>query len=577
MTGRIPHGDALPRAELKLDWRATRLAAVLIAASMTLSSPLSGPLRAQIVSDPSSHAREAETQTADHAGRASTASRGLANSDPAEDSDTTSDLGPLVPEDDATQDPADEPVLRQAVRDGDLADPAEASADASNVDGVVADGEPPQSQDGANPALVDSRSAEDIAVFENPPAGHDPLLFQIEDIDPARTDRRPARLARIEPYDPVGIRIGSFVYFPELDLAGVSTNNVLRAPKADSDVYAEINSTSRLVSSWEAHALEVRSTSLMSFHEAYPTEDDRAWSLEARGRLDVTRRTNIQGLLSHDVRQEGRSAIDASGAGERPDVNKDEAAVTLNHRLNRLSFLLRGTRTTVDYSDTSAKVGAMIVRTINDDRDSSTNEEALRVKWELKPTFAAFVEVEMDQREFEAPAQSDNLSRDSTGERWRFGADFGRTGTLLRGEVSLGWGRQTPDDPNLEEVDAVLIDANLAWRLTEMTSLRFNAQTDIYDTTTAGSSGVVSHAADLEVRHAFRPYLIGTAGLALSGRDYASNPLEETELRATLGAEYFVNREIILFGRYQHIAFDANSPAGDYHADDVRLGVRWRR
>lgn len=553
------------------------------------------PATAQTIADPNERARSPGTETAQSAGRASTATRGLSQNNSDDESQGTSDLPPAIPEDDPSVDPADRdpdnpdgsPRQGQNTtpQDGDLTYPAEPQP---VIDGLVNAGDAPPSIDeggeqvrpqGAAGTPRDPRDFRDIRdpeadpFIENPPAGYDPLLFQIEDIDPLRTDRRPERLARIEPYDPVGIRFGSFVYFPDMEISGVSTSNVLRSPKADSDVYAEIKSTSRLVSNWEAHALELRSTGTYNFHQDFPSEDDRAWGLEARGRLDVSKRTNIQGLVSHEVHQEGRSAIDASTSGDRPDVTTDQVGATGNHRFNRLSLQLRGTHTVVDYSDTGS--GATLVR--NDERDSTTNRGALRAKWEFKPTLSAFAEVEGDQREFDAPATSDGFRRDSTGERYRIGADFGTTGRILRGEVSLGWGEQRPDDKRLEATSAMLFDANLAWRVSEMTSLLLNAQTDIYDTTSTNSAGVASQTIGLEARHSFREYLIGTAGVTLSTRDYTSDPIEELELRTTLGAEYFFNREVILFGRYQHIAFESNQPKSDYDADDIRLGLRVRR
>lgn len=535
------------------------------------------PAEAQTIAGSNSHVRE---QDIGIAGRSASAPRegGIAAQDG--ESEAAAGMPPAIPGGDPSLDPEEQdpsgldprPLSgqRAVVQDGDLSYPAEPT---QPYDGIAGIGEPVAPPDGTDPSVIDTRDRQDINLFEQPAAGYDPLLFQIEDIDPITTDRRPRRLAAFEPYDPVGIKLGSFVYFPELEVSGVATNNVLRAPSASPDVYAEVRSQSRLVSNWEAHALELRSTGTYNFHDAFPSEDDRAWGVEGRGRLDVTKRTNVQALLSHDVRQEGRSAIDATTTGERPDVTTGQAQATLNHRFNRLSLQLRGSHTETDYSDVLS--GAAIQN--NDDRDAAADEEAVRAKWELKPAFSVYAEAEMNQREFDAPAQSDGIRRDSSGERYRFGVDFGSAGKIVRGEVSLGWGRQSPDDARLDDVTAFLVDSNVAWRVTELTSLTFNAGTEIYDTTTAGSAGVVSHSAGVELRHAFREYLIGTAGLALSARDYASLPLEETELTAALGAEYFVNREIILFSRYQHIAFDSNAAASDWHSDDVRVGVRYRR
>jgi hypothetical protein len=464
---------------------------------------------------------------------------------------------------------AERPHQVRSGADGDLSLPAEPEP---ARDGVADEREPEAPQDGADPT-IDTRPPEDTALFETPPAGYDPLLFQIEDIDPLTTDRRPARLFRFEPYDPTGITIGSFVFFPDTEVAGIATDNVQTSPDGRSDVAAEITSRSRLVSNWTAHALELRATNLTSFHDDFPSEDDRAWGIEARGRLDVTRRTDLQALLSHDVAQEGRSAIDASTSGTRPDVTTDQAALTLNHTFNRLSLQLRGSITEVDYSATTN--GATIDS--NADRDTETAEEVIRARWELKPTFSIFAETGLDQRRYEVAAVSDGLLRNSDGERYRLGIDFGSTGQILRGEASLGFGRQTPDDARLSDVNAVLVDANLAWRVTALTSLLFSARTDIDDTSTAGSAGVISHQGGIEARHALRQYLIASAGLSYTDYDYDGAPIEENEFISTLGAEYFAYRDVILFARYQHVAFESNQPQSDYRADDVRLGVRIRQ
>jgi len=456
-----------------------------------------------------------------------------------------------------------------APKDGEISGPAEPGA---QQDGTLSTAsEPPVPEDGGDPT-IDARPPEEAAVFEDPPPGYDPLLFVIEDIDPILTDRRPARLFRIEPYDPIGIRIGSFILFPEAEVAGLATNNVEGTSGGHSDVGAEVATRTRLVSNWSRHAVELRAVTFSSFYDDHPSEDDRDWTLEGRGRLDITRRTNLQGLVSRDYGQESRSAIDGPTVGQRPDVTTDVAALTLNHRFNRLALQLRGSLTDVDFSST---VDGGIITT-NADRNSLTREGALRLSYELKPTFALFVEGGLNRRTYDA-APSDDILRDSDGQRYRLGIDFGGTGQVLRGEASIGYGRQAPDDSRLSAVDAFLIDSNLAWRMTELTSLLFLARTEIYDTTTTGSAGVTSHQIGIEARHAFRTYFVATAGLTYTNNDYDVSPIEEATLTTMVGAEYFANRDVILFGRYQHDAFDSNQLASDYHEDSVRLGVRVRK
>jgi hypothetical protein len=473
--------------------------------------------------------------------------------DQARDADSE-DSPDADPANSASGDPADgEP---QAPIDGIAAE-----------DGVIDLSDAPPPADGSDP-LRDTRPAEDADVFANPPAGYDPLLFQIEDVDPITDDRRPARLARFEPYDPIGIRVGSFVFFPEIEVGGVSTNNVLNSPVTQSDIAAEIATTSRLVSNWSMHALELRGTTVSTYHDDFPSEDDRAWGLEARGRLDIRKRTNIQAILGHDRSQESRTAIDAATAGERADVTVDRAEAAFNHRFNRLSIQLRGSVSDTAYSDTNGVSNA--------DRDTLETRQIVRATWEFKPTFSAFAEQELNQRDKSA-APADGIPRDSKGTRTRVGLDFGSSGAILRGTISAGYGQQTPDDNRLRPVQAFLFDANLAWRPSEITSFLLTAQSDIYDTTTTNSGGVVSHRVGLEARHAFRRYLIATAGLTYTVNDYDAVSARENQLLSYLGAEYYASPELVLFARYQHLNFDSNEVNLDYQSDEIRVGVRVRR
>jgi hypothetical protein len=464
-----------------------------------------------------------------------------------------------APGDDSFSDPDD-----AAPADGETAGPVDGTA---AEDGLIDLSEPQAHEDGADPTR-DTRPPEDLEAFANPPAGYDPLLFQIEDIDPVATDRRPTRLARFEPYDPVGVRIGSFVFFPEVEVGGFWTDNVLSSPDARSDIAAEIRSVSRLVSNWSVHALELKGTSLSTFHDEFSSEDDRAWGVEARGRLDISKRTNLQAVAGHDVSQEDRSAIDANQVGERAEVTVDRAELAFNHRFNRLSVQLRGSVSDSTYSRTDGMS--------NRDRDTLETTQAVRAAWEFKPTLAVFAEQELNQRE-KAALPADGISRDSEGTRTRVGLDFGATGAVLRGTIGIGYGRQTPDDRRLSAVDAFLFDANLAWRPSEITSFLLTAQSDIYDTTTVESGGVVAHTVGLEARHAFRRYLIGSAGVVYTHYNYDSTPFREDQWLTFAGLEYYASPELVLFARYDHLDFNSGDLEGDYKTDEVRVGVRVRK
>jgi hypothetical protein len=241
------------------------------------------------------------------------------------------------------------------IRDGE---PETADPITQPIDGTIEPGqEPYRNPDGADPRW-DARLTEDRAAFQSPPAGFDPQLYQAE-IAPLE-DRRPGRLFRLEPWEPRGIRVGSFVAFPTVDLGAAWISNLFRTAPARADRAVDLRPDLRLASDWSRHALELRATGGLSFLDDHPSEDDRAWRVESRGRLDVTRRTSLTGLAQHDVTQIARGSLEALRFGAtRGDVTTDLAALTFDHRFNRLSLQFRGTMQSRVYDDVTSPAGVV--------------------------------------------------------------------------------------------------------------------------------------------------------------------------------------------------------------------------
>ena len=460
--------------------------------------------------------------------------------------------------------------VRPAVRDGDAAAQLEPEP---ITDGMMDEPEVYRNPDGQDPVLWDSRLPEDSDAFERPAAGYDAQAFGVE-LAP-NDDRRPFYLFRFEPWDPRGIRLGSFTVFPQADIGAAWVSNLYRTKPARADQAIDLRPTLRAVSNWSTHALEFRATGGLTFFDEHPKEDDRAYSLEARGRLDVSRRTQIAGSVRRDVAQEVRGTLENRLRGtSRADISTDEARLQLDHRFNRLSLQLRGVAQQRLYEDTTAVDGSL---QSNRDRNLRATEEALRLSWTFKPTLLGFAEAGINQRRFEAGSLVDGIKRDSDGERYRVGVGFGNTSQVLRGEVSIGYGRQTPLDMRLASIDGMILDANIAWRMNPFTALLLRGSTDVIETSSLRSSGGFTRRAQAEVRHAFMRPLIGTASAGFSATTYEGIVINENLTELGLGLEYYLGPEAVVFGRYQHTTLRTNSATGGYDADEVRVGLRIRR
>lgn len=479
--------------------------------------------------------------------------------------------GEDLPAGDQDPDPAAQPSgVRPAVRDGDTEAQLEPEA---TTDGMIDEPDVYRNPDGQDPVQWDSRLPEDADAFERPPAGYDRQAFGVE-LAPS-DDRRPFYLYRFEPWQPRGIRLGSFTVFPQADIGAAWVSNLFRTKPARADQALDLRPTLRVVSNWSTHALEFRATGGLSFFDGNPREDDRAYSLEARGRLDVSRRTQIAGSVRREVAQEVRGTLESRLRGtSRADISTDEARLQLDHRFNRLALQIRGVAQQRLYDDTTAADGSS---QSNRDRNLRATEEAARLSWTFKPTLLAFAEAGINQRRFEAAALADGIKRDSDGERYRVGIGFGNTSEILRGEVSIGYGRQTPLDLRLASIDGMVIDANLAWRVNAFTALLLRGSTDVIETSSLRSSGGFTRRAQAEVRHAFLRPLIGTASAGFSTTTYEGIVINDNLTELALGLEYYLGPEAVVFGRYQHTTLRTNAATGDYDADEIRVGLRIRR
>jgi hypothetical protein len=462
------------------------------------------------------------------------------------------------------------PAPRPGTTDGDASSP---EPPREPLDGIVVIGVPTAARDGIPDMSREAREPEDLAAFSLPAAPpYNPYLYSIE-LDPLH-DRRTHELFNIDPYYALGVRVGGFVVFPEALIGMTATNNIFRNSARLGDQALEVGANVRAVSDWSRHAVEFRASGLATYYDKYPTEDDRSYLFEGRARIDITRRTNLELLALHQVDKDVRGLINSPvGATERGDVETDRFAFALNHRFNRLALQLRGSITDLEFSPVAGPGGTIIT---NAERNTTQREMAFRTSWWLNDSAAAFAEVGGNVRDYEVPPD-DGILRSSTGERYRVGVTFGPQSNTLRGEVSVGWGRQAPRDARLSEIAGVIVDANLAWRATALTTLLLTARSDFIDTTTTGSAGALSRQVGLEARHSFRRYLIGLASIRYTVNPYDAVTISESDLTTELGLEYYFNRNAILFARYLHTNYTSTVPGSDYASDTIHVGLRVRQ
>ncbi|MEO0619126.1 MAG: outer membrane beta-barrel protein [Pseudomonadota bacterium] len=377
------------------------------------------------------------------------------------------------------------------------------------------------------------------------------------------------------PYDPLGMRAGSFILRPSITATTVITDNVFQsAGTKEADIGAEVRPELRIESDWNRHALSLDANATAVFWNEFDTEDTVDASVIARARLDVTLRTNFEADLGYRIATQERGSIDSvSGAISEPETKTLEAGITANHRFNRLV-----TRTRLGYTDERNGDAELIGGGVDlgSDEDFSRIELASRWSYEMSPSFAAFVEGAYNWQTFDQALDDDGLLRDSQGYELRAGF-IAEIGPAIRGEVSAGYAVQQADDARLADVSGLVFDADITWRPTALTTVGLTATSEIDTSSVAGSLGAINRAVALNVRHEFRRYAIGTLGVAWAQEDFDASQVTEDELRFQVGAEYLFSRNFVALANYEHVRFSSTQPDSNYAENVVRLGLQLRR
>jgi hypothetical protein len=389
----------------------------------------------------------------------------------------------------------------------------------------------------------------------------------------------PPKGHELDPYVPIGMRLGSFLLFTDAELGTILTDNVL-ATRTDtqSDHAFEFAPNVRLESNWARHFLSAEFDSDWSWYNDFPVEDDRIYFATLRGRLDVTRRTHLGLELEQSQTQAGRNSVSITDiAGAQTNVHEKHITAGADHTFNRLTLELEGTASDYNYDDVAGTIFDPTVPTgvpVQDIRDYAENELKLRGTYQLNSDLAAFVEGSLTEDDFKQPISVGGINRNSSGFEALSGLVF--TKPRLTGEISVGWGQLQSIDASLAPVEGFLLNADLIWMPTPITMMEFLARTNVDTTTLVDALGAVDRFYELSLQHAFWRFLVMRGFVSYEIADYAESSLVDQRVKEGLSAEYYFNPTWSVYARYEHTDFFSTDAFSGFKENEVRIGMRIR-
>jgi hypothetical protein len=382
--------------------------------------------------------------------------------------------------------------------------------------------------------------------------------------------RRPP-VPLVDPYEPVGIRVGDFLLRPSIEVARGLDSNPARVPAATRSWFTMVAPELQARSEWARHEVGANLRGSYVAYDSFsfsnrPSADGRVY-----GRFDATRdtRLDLDGRLLVGTDYPGSPNLRA-GLARLPLFTTYGGSAGVTQRFNRLELTAKGLIDRTTYEDSVLTDGSTVS---NAPRNFNQYGVQLRAGYEITPGIKPFVQFDADRRVHDI---TDGVIRDSQAYTPRAGASFELT-RILTGEVSVGYLTRQYKSPALADLRGVVADASLIWIATGLTTATLTARSYADESILPGVSGALRRDFRGQVDHAFRRWLIGTVWIGYGLDEYVG--LARDDKRTSIGAAltYKFNRELSMKGEFRQEWMNSNVSGVDYNASVVMLGLKYQR
>lgn len=360
--------------------------------------------------------------------------------------------------------------------------------------------------------------------------------------------------------DPLGIRMGAFKLFPTLGVSVTHDDNIFRTNTGEvDDIITVVNPGFRLSSDWNRHSLDASANGKFGRYADRNAEDYEDYDASLGGRVDITRRANVTAGAIYSKLHEDRSSPDNAGGINPTEYALAKVNVTFNQTFNRVKLAIGAILSQYDYDDVATSTGSVN----NDDRDRDETEGFVRFGYEITPSYEAFVRAAVNDRSYDARTDDNGQQRDSNGYQIDTGVRLDLGGVTF-GDVFVGYLKQTYDQPTFQDTTGINYGASLTWNATQLTTAKFSLSRTVGETTSSGTSGVLTTSATASVDHELRRNVLIGGKLGYSKSDFRGSTREDETTSAGIYGKYMLSRYFHFTAGYDYSMRESITSSNEY-------------
>lgn len=379
-------------------------------------------------------------------------------------------------------------------------------------------------------------------------------------------------LSRPRPdFDPVPISIGSFQFFPALNLGTYYNTNIfsIRADGPDDQVW-KINPRVSLLSDWGRHAIGITALADIDYYSHRNEQNYKAGAVQAEGRFDISEQTWLAGTMGFQRVAEAKGSPSAPGNAKGvSQYNLYTFGGEAYRGVGQLKAKVGYSYGYYEYDPIEIIGGGTASQSARDRAQDKINAE---VGYEVTENLKPFVRGSYNMRTYDTTGQ-----QSSNGYAIDVGAkmDFGGVTTA---EVWLGYLNQNYYNYFTNGVVAIPdFGVDVLWNVTELTSIEAKTQRSIEEATIGPASSYIASEAQVSVSHELRRDVVLQGNITYDALDYQQLSRHDDLYNVGAGGRYYINRHFYsdLSYNFQRRTTDAAGQDYDAHTLFLRFGAQY--
>ncbi len=369
--------------------------------------------------------------------------------------------------------------------------------------------------------------------------------------------------------DPLGVRAGAFLVFPQVDVSANATSNVFGATNdAVSDAYAIVAPRLDARSTWSRHQLLGHVRGNFRRFLDYSIKNEDGYDVGIESRLDIVGESNLRAAVNADRIYINQLSGDFPRfAAASVPLDRQVASLRGTYGLNRLQLMGDVNVTRLDYSDTRALDGTMIDQ---DYLDRTATRLTARAEYNISPVTSLFVQGVYTLHDYKVV----NFDFDRSGDELRVvgGAAFDVT-PLIRTRLGVGYLTRHYDTAGVSTLSGLAFDAQVDYLVTQLTTISVSARRDVRDAIVQGSPGYTASRLAAEIDHELLRSLILVGRVDLERDDFSRIDRDDTLFHVGASAVYTLNRSMVLTPSIDYSNRDSGGAQLGQRFNEVRAGL----